>query len=59
MLLADPWRKQFGGAPSLLEADQADSAHWVSAFFFTASGAGYYLQAAKVITIQQGPIVFN
>lgn len=35
------------GAPSLLEADQADSAHWVSAFFFTASGAGYYLQAAR------------
>ena len=28
-------------------------------FSFMVSGAGYYLQAAKVITIQQGPIVFN
>lgn len=46
-------------APCLLYADQAVLINSVSVLPSQVAVLWYYLQAAKVITIQQGPIVFN
>lgn len=54
-----PPRERSLGSSILIRCRPSRSRSLSFSFSFMASGAGYYLQAAKVITIQQGPIVFN